>query len=99
MVFSHLRVIGHSMMPTISPNDHLFATNIPYLFSKPKKGDIVVFRNPKSQKLLVKRILSIFGNEYKVGGDNVTDSLDSRDFGVIDRQNILAKVVYILRGN
>lgn len=79
----------------------VLVSNIPYLFSKPKNGDIVVFKKEPAfakassgkEKIFIKRIARIAGQKYFITGDNKNDSLDSRGLGWIRRQDILGKVI------
>lgn len=96
MLLSKIRVIGHSMEPTIKQNKIVIVSSIPYFFRKPKVGDIVVV---KRQKYIIKRIAAINpsadGEQVFVIGDNKKESNDSRHFGWIGKDNILGKVIYI----
>lgn len=85
------KVIGHSMEPKIEHGDIVLASNIFYLFKKPRINDIVSFR--KKDKILLKRITRIDEGKYFLEGDNKNDSLDSRKFGHISKEQILGKVV------
>jgi len=72
-----------------------------------KVGDVIAFthvitddldgrpnRQPTSDnKVFIKRIKSINSDGIEVSGDNKTDSLDSRQFGLIQKSNILGKVI------
>lgn len=42
-------VIGSSMEPSYHNGDYLFVNEFTYLFSKPKRGDVVVFRHPEAE--------------------------------------------------
>lgn len=90
--FSKFKISGHSMEPLIKNGNTVFATNILYLFTYPKVNDIIIFE--KNKKYFVKRISKIENNKYFVTGDNKKDSLDSRKFGNILRNQILGKVIY-----
>ena len=60
-----------SMIPTIMPKDRLFGNMIVYKFSKPKRGDIIVFKEPIQNKVLyTKRLMGLPGEriEIKAGG-------------------------------
>ena len=59
LFLSLFRVSGHSMLPTFKPGQILLVSSIPYLFQKPKIGDVVVIKDPRSGKLLLKRIAKV----------------------------------------
>lgn len=90
---SRFIVYGHSMEPTIRDHQIVFVSNLPYLLLKPKIGDIVAFRNKDS--VFIKRITKISNESYFVKGDNKKDSFDSKDFGLIDKKEVLGKVIWI----
>jgi nickel-type superoxide dismutase maturation protease len=91
MILGRVKISGHSMLPIFKPGDTVLISTLPYLFSKPKIGDIIVFR--KSNKLLIKRIVKKMNKEFFVSGDNQSDSFDSKDFGVITRKDIIGKTI------
>ncbi len=89
------KIEGHSMEPALLNGGIVFVSSIPYLFSKPKVGDIVAFKI--DNKVLIKRIMKInpspsSGEKYFVKGDNKSDSLDSKSIGLINKKDILGKV-------
>ncbi len=81
------------MEPTIKNQQHVLISKIPYFFSEPSVKEIVAFK--KNQKILVKRIVRKTGDKYFLAGDNSKDSLDSRSFGFILKNDILGKVIYL----
>lgn len=88
MVFLSIsRVSGHSMEPNFKMNQTIIVSGLPYLFSSPQIGDVIVF---KKEKLILKRIKKIFDKKYLVAGDN---KYDSKDFGWIEKKDIYGKVV------
>lgn len=96
MLLGKFKISGHSMEPALKNNQEVLISGLPYLFSKPKVGDIIAFTFARSDlaKLAVKRIKKINGSKYLTEGDNKNDS---REFGWIERKNIIGKVVYVLR--
>ena len=88
---ARFKISGHSMEPLIKNGQTVLVSSIPYFFSKPKIGDIVAIR--KEEKVFVKRIFKIDKEKYFVKGDNEKDSLDSRDFGWIEKKEILGKLI------
>jgi nickel-type superoxide dismutase maturation protease len=87
--FFRLQVEGNSMLPTLKPKQQVVTFN---WFYHPKEGDLVVV---KKQKLLVKRIKDVKRKKVFIVGDNPKESTDSRQFGWIDTDQILGKVIYI----
>ncbi len=83
------------MLPTLKPGQDVLCFNWAYIFSKPKKGDIVVIRH--QGKEIIKRIQKVHDREYFVEGDNKEESVDSRNFGPIEKQEIIGKVILVVR--
>ena len=81
------RVVGHSMEPTLKQGTVIFATP---LFGF-KRGDVVVAH--VEDKEIIKRIESIQPNGYLLTGDNLAHSRDSRKFGVVEKSELLGKVI------
>lgn len=86
-------VSGHSMEPTFKPGEALLVSSIPYLFTQPKVGDVVVIKDPRDARLLLKRIKKIEKGKFFVSGDNHRASTDSKTFGAIPDKSILGKVL------
>jgi len=84
-------VSGKSMEPTYMGGDKLFVRES---YRKPKVGDVVVVKDPRGEKLLLKRIESIKGKEIFVRGDSPQWSTDSRTFGAISGKAIVGKVIF-----
>ena len=81
------------MAPLFKADDRVLINTLAYLFSKPKLGDIVAFQ-AESQRgnILLKKINTCLpNNQYFLVGVNKNDSLDSRQFGAIKREQILGK--------
>lgn len=61
-----------SMEPTIAIGDRLLTVKVPYYFTEPKRGDIVVFNVPKQVDLppdsppFIKRVVGIPGDTIEV---------------------------------
>lgn len=89
------KVIGHSMEPTIKNGEIVLVSNIPYLFKGPRINDIVAFKDNRG-KILVKRITEIEKKGYFLSGDNKNDSLDSRKFGHVIKNQIIGKMIHKL---
>lgn len=83
------------MEPTIKNGSILLVFQWSYLWSDPKVSDIVVFKNPSAGQILCKRIAAYDSEtaQYALQGDNLNDSLDSRQFGKIQKSQILGKII------
>jgi len=82
------RVVGSSMAPMLSPGQLIVATS---LFKRLRPGQVVVLR--KNNKELIKRIERVEENKVFVIGDNLNASTDSRQFGWLDRDTVVARVI------
>lgn len=95
MLFSLLKISGHSMEPSIKNGSIVIISSVPYFLKKPKIGEIVVFENPSTSsgqgKMFVKRIKKVNGNKFYVEGDNKSDSLE---IGWIENNRIIGKVLF-----
>ncbi len=80
------------MEPNLFNNQTVLTSSIPFIFSKPKSGDVVVFK--VDDRIYVKRVKEIKNQKFFLIGDNNRDSLDSKKIGWISKQQILGKVVY-----
>ncbi len=64
-------VRGHSMYPTLEPNNYLIINKIPYMIHEPEHGDIIVFKShletlDGKEKDLIKRVIAVEGDEIVV---------------------------------
>ena len=56
-----------SMTPTINEGDRLFGFRLAYMFSSPKRGDIVIFEYPDDpSRLFIKRIIGLPGETIRI---------------------------------
>lgn len=93
--FSRFTVFGNSMLPTLKPGQDILCFNWAYLTTKPKKGDMVVIKH--QGKEMIKRVQKTQQRGVFVMGDNQTESTDSRSFGPLDQENVIGKVIYVVR--
>jgi len=61
---------------------------------KLQSGDVIVFKQPETPDILIKRIEMIENNKYCVYGDNKESSLDSRIFGCISEDRIIGRYIF-----
>ena len=66
-LFQPFIVRGSSMEPNFHTRDYLIVDEISYRFSEPKRGEVIVFKNPKdtSQKF-IKRIIGLPGETVQI---------------------------------
>lgn len=91
MVLSIYKTHGHSMEPEIKEGSFFLSSNLPYVYSRPKLGDNIIFKN--KDKIIVKKIVEIKNKKYIIDGVN---KLDSAIFIPISREEILGKVIWII---
>ena len=89
------RVEGDSMAPTLNDGDTVLI--MPRANATP--GDIVLAKHPYKQSVkILKRIAEVdAGSRYKLVGDNLDASTDSRVFGTVSEDDLLGKVVCRLK--
>ncbi|MHB1865319.1 MAG: S24 family peptidase [Candidatus Saccharimonadales bacterium] len=82
------RVVGNSMLPTLKPGTLVLAT----ASLKPKVGRLVIVNNNGVE--VVKRLVHIKGDRLYIVGDNAQESTDSRNFGWLKDNCLLATVIW-----
>lgn len=60
------RIDGSSMNPTLLDGEYLIINNLSYLMDDPQQGDIVVFRHPRNDLNLIKRVVGIPGDHVEI---------------------------------
>jgi signal peptidase I len=66
-VIVNAKVPTGSMMDLINPNDRIVAFRLSYLFGKPERFDVAVFRYPDDrEKLYVKRVIGLPGETVTI---------------------------------
>jgi signal peptidase I len=66
-LFQPFYVRGASMEPTFQDRDYLIIDEITYRFSDPKRGDVVVVKNPDNEKeFFIKRIIGLPGETLEI---------------------------------
>lgn len=65
------RIDGSSMNPTLLDGEYLIINNVTYLLDDPQTGDIVVFRHPRNELNLIKRVIGVPGDTIKVENGTV----------------------------
>jgi len=66
------RVKGGSMLPNFTDGELLLTEKISYYFSKPQRGDVLVFEASNGQKVdFIKRIIGLPGESVTIKGGSV----------------------------
>lgn len=82
------------MLPSMAGGDFVIASR---LFFHLKVGNIVIVDHPDFHKI-IKRIEKISpSGQLWLTGDNHSDSVSSKQMGWVDRKNVKAKVLFIIR--
>jgi signal peptidase I len=88
-----LKISGDSLAPEYQIGDFVMISKIPFLFEPPSPGDIIAFRQP-GYGLLIKRIQQITPDGELIVVGYHPESVDSRVFGPVKKENILGKVFW-----
>src|SRR5438046_1553614 len=88
------RIEDESMRPTLEPGDYVLVNRWAYRVRPPRRGDLVVVRDPElSDRFLVKRVSETQAStQIPLEGDNAAVSRDSRAFGAVPLDRIVGKV-------
>ena len=92
--YRRFAVSGQSMLPTLQANDWVIVDENAYRSRLPKRGHIVVARDPRQpERLLIKRVTAVdLHGDIQIEGDNAAASTDSRDFGPVSAEAVVGRV-------
>lgn len=65
------RIDGSSMNPTLLDGEYLIINNVTYVLDEPEQGDIVVFRHPRNELNLIKRVVGVPGDHIEINNRTV----------------------------
>ncbi len=91
VVFGVAKVEGNSMEPVIQNGNKVIFYRLDRSYGE---GDVVIADTPAGE--VVKRIKRTENGEIYLMGDNLSQSIDSRQFGTIDEDDVIGKVIYVL---
>lgn len=85
-------VKGASMEPNFHDNEYLIIDELSYRLHSPKRGDVVVLRNPSlSSEFFIKRIIGLPGERVIVSDGHVTITETNGVNGVLNETTYLPK--------
>jgi signal peptidase I len=85
-----LQVKGYSMSPFIKDSD--VVTISPIVDSSPEFGDVITFIHPRTEKLIIHRVVGKSGDACLVKGENALEP-----DGLIKKENVLGLVTKVER--
>lgn len=90
-----LRIEGHSMVPTYRDGSFALCWRLQYLFSPPKRGDVVTVRFAGKKVMLLKRIVGLAGDtvSFRNGQLYINNNLVSEPYVVNNSKWQLAERV------
>lgn len=66
------KVQGNSMVPTFHTGDYLITEKLSYRFREPKRGEIIVLKNPRDESQdFIKRIIAVPGDTIEISNNTV----------------------------
>lgn len=101
-VIMNAKVPTGSMKNTILEEDRLIGNRLAYIFSEPKRGDIVLFKNPlNEEEKYIKRVIGIPGDVVQVinGSVYVNDNLLEEDYLAEPMEHNNENMVFIVPEN
>jgi len=88
-----VKVTGESLYPEYKGGDYVIVITVPFFPFKP--GDTIVFRHP-IHGIMIKNIKQVESDKILVEGLH-PNSIDSRQFGPIDRGIVIGKVIWHIK--
>jgi nickel-type superoxide dismutase maturation protease len=88
-----IKVTGDSLSPAYKEGDYVMLVTVPFFSFK--RGDTIVFRQPQ-YGTMIKNIDSIDSDKIFVVGTHPR-STDSRQFGPIQRGDVVGKVIWHIK--
>lgn len=92
-----IRISGESLSPEFNHGDFVVISKIPMIFNWFHVGDKVVFyHNSYGRMIKIVSEIDDKKHEYTVTGLH-PNSIDSRDFGTIKKDDIIGKVIWHIK--
>lgn len=86
-----IEVVGDSMYPTYRNGEYLQSRRVTKT-EKLIEGKVYVYKSPTNE-VVIKRLQHITPYGLFFVGDNIQCSFDSRSYGYIPRENVIAKII------
>ncbi len=92
-LFQPFLVWGQSMSPSFETGDYLIVDEISYRFQEPKRGEVIVFKNPLNpRQRFIKRIIGLPGETIKFKEGKIIISNKNGEF-ILDESSYLPPYV------
>ena len=92
-------VRGDSMHPAIESGDYVFVNKLAYLWSEPKRGDVVVAVSRVLPSKLLKRIVGLPGERFEIKDGQIILRETRTDPGEVLQENYLDNPDILTEGN
>ena len=93
--FPVVQICGYSMFPTLDDGEFYLSKRV-FRKTKCEVGKIYVYRPPyegREESYVIKRLADIKDGKYFFLGDNADDSYDSRYYGYVNSNNVVAELI------
>lgn len=93
-VFPVIQVCGDSMHPTFKDGDIIIGCRLCSI----ERNEVYVFHPPVGEKYVIKRLTQVSSTTNKLffEGDNPDHSYDSRMYGYVARDKVVAKYIFTI---
>ena len=93
-VFPVIQVCGDSMYPTFKDGDIIIGCRLCSI----ERNEVYVFHPPVGEKYVIKRLTQVSSTTNKLffEGDNPDHSYDSRMYGYVARDKVVAKYIFTI---
>jgi nickel-type superoxide dismutase maturation protease len=88
-----IKVTGESLSPLFREGDYVVVATIPFVVNRIEAGDTIVFQHP-TYGTMIKQVEFADREQSTVSVVGIhPDSVDSRRFGLIKREDVIGKVI------